>query len=150
MSHIAITYHFVFCTYLRKKVINIEHERELYKFIYEFSEKRGIKIRRIGEMPDHVHILCDVPPKMSVSEYAKLIKAESSKFLHVNNNFPYWEKWAEGYAAVSVEASLRQVRVEYIKNQKQHHARQSFETEYTEFLKEYGFGVDTPLLGDEK
>ena len=48
MSHTAFTYHLIFGTYRRHQTIPIEHERELYKFIYDFYVKRGIKIRRIG------------------------------------------------------------------------------------------------------
>ncbi|MDE5919516.1 MAG: IS200/IS605 family transposase, partial [Duncaniella sp.] len=95
MSHTSLTYHIVFSTYRRMKVIDILHERELYKYIYDFSKNRGIFIRRIGGMPDHIHILCDIPAKIAVAEYVKLLKAETSKFLRVNPHFPQWVKWSE-------------------------------------------------------
>lgn len=91
MSHTAFTYHLIFGTYRRHQTIPIEHERELYKFIYDFSVKRGIKIRRIGGMPDHIHILCDIPAKTPVAEYVKILKGESSKFLRANSHFKNWQ-----------------------------------------------------------
>ena len=148
MSHTSVTYHFVFCTYCRKPTIDISHEKELYKFIHDFAGGRGAIVWRIGGMPDHVHLLCDVPVKMAVSDFIKLLKAESSKFMRVNPHFPQWEKWAAEYFVASVDASLRLNRIEYIKNQKQHHSRLSFADEYRTFLKEYGFNSDGPILGD--
>lgn len=138
MSHIALTYHIVFGTYMRVKSIDTDHERELYKFINDLSRSHGCIIRRIGGMPDHVHILCDIPAAISVAEYVKLIKTESSKFLRVNPHFPTWRRWAEGYAAFTVDASLRETRVEYIKNQKEHHRGVSFSEEYDDMLAKAG------------
>ncbi|MCM1521770.1 MAG: IS200/IS605 family transposase [Muribaculaceae bacterium] len=148
MSHIAITYHIIFSTSCRRNVINMDHERELYKFIYDFSKDRGVKIWRIGGMPDHVHILCDIPPRISVADYVRLAKGESSKFLKMNPNFPYWERWAEGYCALSVDAGSRMTRINYIMNQKQHHARFSFEDEFRRILEEYGLSTDDPMIGE--
>lgn len=143
-----MTYHLVFGTYRRVHSIDASHERELYKFIYNFSTDRGIYIRRIGGMPDHVHILCDIPAKLSLSEYIKLLKTETSKFMRVNTNFPKWEKWAEGYGAFTVDASLRDVRCRYIMNQREHHASMDFVSEYRKLLNEAGISDDSPLLGD--
>ncbi len=60
-----------------------------------------------------------------------------------NRNFPLWKKWAEGYACVSVESSRRDIRISYIKNQKEHHRHKSFAEEYDDFLTEYGFDVES-------
>lgn len=142
MSQVSVTYHFVFSTYGREQVLIERHERELYKFIYNLSQARGVKVWRIGGMPDHVHILCDVPPKMAVADYIKLIKAESSKFLNMNPHFPGWKRWTEGYAVFSVDASTRQTRIDYIRNQKQHHKSLSYQDEYNNIMVEYGLNPD--------
>ncbi len=139
MSHTVFTYHIVFGTYLRKRVIDINHERELYKYIYDFSTSKGIKIRRIGGMPDHIHILCDIPPKIAVADFIKILKSETSKFMRMNSHFPFWEGWAEGYGGFTVDASLRSERVAYIMNQKQHHSRFNFEDEYRQIMTEAGY-----------
>ncbi len=87
MSHISLTYHLIFSTHQRLPSIPIAHEREMYKFLFDFSTQRGVKIWRIGGMPDHIHILCDIPPKLSVADYVKLVKAETSKFMRTNPHF---------------------------------------------------------------
>ena len=149
MSHIALTCHLVFGTYRRIDVINEDHEKELYKFMYDYATSRDVYVRRIGGMPDHVHILCDIPAKLAVASFVQTIKAESSKFMHVNNHFPSWTAWAEGYGAFSVDAASREAVRKYIMNQKQHHRVLSFVSEYRGILSEAGFADETPLLGDE-
>ncbi|MBD5210683.1 MAG: IS200/IS605 family transposase [Bacteroidales bacterium] len=149
MSHLSLTYHLVFGTYCRIQVITPDHEKELYKFMCDFASVQGVYVRRIGGMPDHVHILCDIPPKIAVADFIRLLKSESSKFLRVNPHFPFWEKWAEGYGAFTVDASSREARRQYIMNQKEHHRRLSFAEEYRNFLLEMGFTETTPILGDK-
>ncbi len=138
MSHVQLTYHIIFTPWRRERVINEVHERELYMFMYNFATERGLKIWRIGGMPDHVHILCDIPPKYAVADIIRSMKSEASKFMSVNPHFPYWNKWGEGYACVTVDKSTLQTRISYIKNQKEHHKHKSFAEEFGEFLAEYG------------
>lgn len=109
-----------------------------HKQLYDFMTKRGVFVWRIGGMPDHVHILCDIPAKYSLSETVKLLKSESSKFMAVNNHFYAWEGWGEGYSAFSVDASTREARRQYIMRQREHHATHSFEREHIELLHENG------------
>ena len=135
---------------MRRSVITPHHEKELYKFIFSFASVRDVVIRRIGGMPDHIHILCDIPPKIAVADFVRLLKSESSKFMKSNPHFPYWVRWAEGYGGFSVDASSRETRIAYIMNQKEHHKRLSFAEEYRKILSEAGLPYDTPVLGDDK
>lgn len=122
MSYISLTYHIVFGTYKREYTIAEDHEKELYKFIFSFCQKRGFKVWRIGGMPDHIHILCDLPPAIAPAMFVRNLKTETSKFLRVNPHFPHWKKWAEGYGIFTIDAESRQNRINYIMNQKEHHS----------------------------
>ena len=104
-------------------------------------------VRRIGGMPDHVHILCDIPSKIAVADFVKLLKSESSKFMRINPHFPVWTGWAEGYGGFTIDASAREARIKYIMNQKQHHARVCFADEYRQLLTEACID-DENILGD--
>lgn len=142
MSYTSLTYHIVFSARNRRNTINIEHDQELYRFIYQFLIQRDVMVRRIGGMPDHVHILCDIPPKYAVAELLRSLKAESSKYLKGNPHFPYWDGWSEGYGAFTVDAATREARSNYIGNQKAHHAKLSFKEELDELLRQ--FGIEPP------
>lgn len=49
-------------------------------------------------------------------------------------------EWQKGYGVFSVSQSLRKSVSSYIQNQRQHHAKQSFEDEYFQTLQEYEIG----------
>ena len=56
-------------------------------------------------------------------------------------------EWQDEYFAVSIsESGVNAVR-EYIKNQETHHAKKSFQEEYDEFMKKYGFTLMKDSLG---
>lgn len=149
MSHTALTYHIVIGTYKRQRVIIEQYETRLYRFIYDYLKKREVRVRRIGGMPDHVHILCDIPAKYSLADIVRGLKTESSKYMGYSQCFPNWIKWAKGYGGFTVDASLREVRRQYIMRQKEHHKGITFEREYRELLIEYEYDGEEGILGDE-
>lgn len=138
MSYTSLTYHIVFSTYRRMRTIPEERERILYKIIYDILTEKKVYVRRIGGMPDHVHILCDIPASLAVATVIRSLKTETSKFLSQSEYFPDWDKWSEGYCCIVVEPSTRQTRMEYIRNQKEHHRVHDFKQELRDILAEYG------------
>jgi putative transposase len=49
-------------------------------------------------------------------------------------------EWQDDYIALSVSESVMDRLREYIKNQEEHHSKKSFEEEFEEIMKKYGFG----------
>ncbi len=142
MSYVAVTFHIVWGTYRRQRTICEEYERELYNFIYQFCCKRDVFVRRIGGMPDHVHLLVDVPTTMAISDFVKVLKCESSKVMRRNPHFPIWNGWAEGVAIISVCPECREHKANYIRNQKEHHKVKPFLEELNQLFLEAGLPVD--------
>ena len=145
MSYNRLLYHIVITPWRREAIINQEHEGLLYKFIYDISIRQGAKIWRIGGMPDHVHILCELPTKLSVAAFFQHIKSESSKYLKYSSNFANWKKWGRIFGCFTVDYETRDRRIDYIKNQRIHHATRSFEDEFREMLNINGFSDETVL-----
>ena len=148
MSYVTLTYHLIFSAYGRLMSINHDCEHELYRFIYYFLKSRDIFVRRIGGMPDHVHILCDIPPKHAVADVVKSLKAESSKYLLANPHFPLWQKWSRRYGCFTVSYMGREAVREYIMNQRIHHSTCSFREEFMTLMVQNGYTPDIPALGD--
>ncbi len=148
MSHTKLVYHLVFATWHRQQTITAEHEKALYSFINNFSSNRGIKCLCINGMPDHVHILCNIPPQVAVADFIQILKSESSKYLAQNPNFPFWVKWGAGYYTATVDPNNFDNLFNYIKEQKQHHLSKPFADEYKEFLKSIGLEKELFILGD--
>ena len=60
--------------------------------------------------------------------------------------FPYFEAWGNGYAAFTYSVKERPTVIEYIKNQKVHHAKMSFREEYEALLVEFGIDPSKDLF----
>ena len=98
----------------------------------------GCPVRIINGMPDHVHCLFLLNPQKSISQIIKQVKGSSSHFINGQDLMPEKFAWQTGYAAYSVSKSAIEKVFQYIKNQKQHHAKTIFQQEYEAFLKLYG------------
>jgi len=143
MSHTAFLYHIVWRTYRSVPAITEEHERLLYAFVLAFCNARNCYLFRINSVPDHVHILVSISPQLSVSEFMKVLKVESNKWLKENRDkFPYFDGWGNGYAGFSYSIKDKDTIIEYITRQKEHHRIKTFREEYRDFLIENGMEPD--------
>ena len=93
MSFTKSVYHIVFGTKYRQATIPQEEERKLYKILYDLMKKSGAFVYRVGGMPDHVHILVDITSKVSLTEFVKSLKQESSFLIKQDGSFPQWNGW---------------------------------------------------------
>ncbi|MEG2242100.1 MAG: transposase, partial [Muribaculaceae bacterium] len=85
---------------------------------------------RIGGMPDHIHLLVDIHPTISVTEFVRKLKESASKWLRSQSNFPDFDGWGESFAAFSYSHKDVDIIINYIKNQKTHHQKVCFADEY--------------------
>ena len=146
MSFTQSVYHIVFSTREREKLISLEIERNIYKIIYDLINGYGGHTYRIGGMPDHIHILVDISSKLSLSNFVKKLKQESSFIISQNNIIPKWHGWEEGYAAFSYSSKEIPIVINYITNQKEHHKKISFRDEYRDWLIEMGVSPNEPYF----
>ncbi len=93
-------------------------------------------------MEDHLHILCDLHPTIALADYLRDIKTSSSIWLKQSGKFPDFEGWADGYAAFTYAWRDKEMIANYIKNQQEHHKRESFEDELKRLLKENGIELN--------
>ncbi|MFZ4456185.1 MAG: IS200/IS605 family transposase [Bacteroidales bacterium] len=142
MSYTRLLYHIVFRTKYGNNTIPEEHETELYAYMMGIINNKKSKLYRIGGMPNHIHILVDIHPSFAVSDFMRDLKEHSSKWLKANPNFPNFEGWAVSFAAFSYSVNEKQVIVDYIKNQKEHHKKVPFEDEYRKFILENGVEIE--------
>jgi REP element-mobilizing transposase RayT len=141
-SYRQILYHIVFGTKYRKPTINLEHKEELFKYIWGIIKNKNCMLYQINGYNDHVHILSDLHPSISLADYVKDIKVASSLWLKESELFPRFEGWAQGYGAFTYAYRDKDIITHYIKNQEKHHQKKSFHEEYIEFLKDFGVDFD--------
>ncbi len=142
MSHSfnKIWIHAIWATKERTPFITKNVESKIYDFMGEQLRKIGCPVRIINGMPDHIHCLFLLNPQKSISEVIKQIKGSSSHFINQSNLISEKFAWQTGYAAYSVSESVLERVFLYIQNQKNHHHKKTFQEEYNNFLKLYGFG----------
>jgi len=88
-------------------------------------------------MPDHIHILIGLNPKMSISDTVADLKRSSSLFINSNNWLPGKFQWQDGYGAFSYGRSQLDSIYHYIENQEDHHKGKTFREEYQDILRKF-------------
>ena len=141
-SYRQILYHIIFRTKGSKKVLSLEHTRELYAYIMGVIRNKNCFLYRINGMEEHLHILSDLHPSIALADYVRDIKTSSSLWLKQNLNFPNFMGWADGYAALTYAYRDKEIIINYIINQQEHHKKVSFVEEYRKLLKEHGIKID--------
>ena len=141
-SYRHILYHIVFCTHDRKNTIPIDQQEALYKYIWGVITKRKCVLYRINGMENHIHILSDLHPTVALADFIKEIKTASNIWMKETGKYPKFTSWAEGSCALTYAYRDKDMIVNYIKNQKEHHKKASFEDEYRALLKEFRVEVD--------
>jgi len=142
-------HHIVFCTKSRKNTLPEAHHHELYKYIYGIINNRKSVVYRINGIENHIHIFCDLHSSIGVGDFVKEIKTAANKWIKASGNFPKFESWAEGYCSISYNLRDKDMIVNYIKNQKVHHKKVSFEDELRALLIENGIEFDEKYLFDD-
>jgi REP element-mobilizing transposase RayT len=99
-------------------------------------------------MPDHIHILVGLKPSMKIADLVRDIKNNSSNFINERGFLPSKFSWQEGYGAFSYSHSGFGNVIEYIKNQKRHHKKESFRLEYHRFLEKFNVPFEEKYLFD--
>jgi putative transposase len=146
MSYVSSHFHCVFSTKERRKLITPELQERLWPFLGGIAKQNKMTAVIIGGMEDHVHILLSLPPTMPVSKAMQLIKGGSSKWIH--ETFPEQRTfaWQEEYGAFSVSVSQLETTIKYIKSQKSHHQKRSFQEEFLMLLKKHRIEFDERYL----
>ncbi|MBL1217894.1 MAG: IS200/IS605 family transposase [Planctomycetes bacterium] len=140
-------YHAVFSTRKRLSCITPDIEQRLYPFIAGIvRDLQGCCLIAINGMPDHVHILVRYRANLSHSDLIRHVKGRSSKWIH--ETFPELAHfaWQEGYGGFTVSKSAVPAVETYIANQKEHHQRMDFKSEFLALLKKHGIEFDANAL----
>jgi hypothetical protein len=79
---------------------------------------------------------------MALAKLLEEIKTDSSKWMKKRAEELSDFYWQDGYGAYSVNPSEVDTVINYIKNQRSHHEKKTFQDEYRAFLKKYKVDYD--------
>ncbi len=149
-TYTNLIYHIVYSTKYRRPLIELQDCEELYRYIGGIIRaNEGIQLE-IGGMPDHVHILAKLSPKLAVTDVLRLIKSNSSKWLNEKPSRKGRFEWQTGYAAFSVSQSQVPVVTQYIRSQEKHHRKQTFREEYLALLRKHQIEFEEQFVFEEE
>ncbi|HKB43196.1 MAG TPA: IS200/IS605 family transposase [Chitinophagaceae bacterium] len=146
MSYRQIFYQIVFGTKDRQATIEETHCEELYKYIWGIINKKKCKLYRINGVEDHIHIFSDLHPTVALADYIKDIKVASSLWMKECGKFPKFKGWQDSYGAFTYSIREKDMIINYIKKQKEHHRVEAFYDEYKRLLIENGIEFDEKYL----
>ena len=117
-------YHIVFTPKYRRKIIYNQYKQDLRDILKQLCSYKGVQILEGHLMPDHIHMLVSIPPKMSVSSFMGYLKGKSALMMfdrHANLKYKFGNRhfWSEGYYVSTVglnEATIRK----YIQDQEKY------------------------------
>jgi putative transposase len=145
-SHRQILYHIVYKTKYGHSTINPEYKKELYKYIWGIIKNKRCVLFQINGTADHIHLLSDLHPSISLADFIKDIKVASSIWMKESGMFPAFRGWAEGYGAFTYAYRNKEMIKKYIQNQEVHHRKISYKEEYIRFLRENSVDYDEKYL----
>ena len=95
-------YHVVFAPKYRRMAIYGQIRTDIGVILRKLCEQKGVEIIQAEACPDHIHMLVEIPPKMSVSSFMGFLKEKSSLLIHerhANLKYKHGNRsfWCRGY-----------------------------------------------------
>ncbi len=146
-TYSRILIHLIFSTKNREPLIESGFRAKLLAYIAGIIRESGGEAIGVNGTADHVHAFVVLPANRSVSEIVRLVKSNSSRWVHETHRRPGFG-WQRGYAAFSVSQSSLPTVVKYVVTQEEHHQKRSFQEEYLGFLKRHGIAFDERFVWD--
>ena len=109
--------------------IPLQLREDLYRFIWRKTTDLNCKLIRIGGIQNHVHMLVDLHPSISLSDFMKQVKGISSSWMRSDPRFNQFQGWAADYYAGTIAPETQATVINYIINQQTHHLGEPFDNE---------------------
>ncbi|MDX1685320.1 MAG: IS200/IS605 family transposase [Saprospiraceae bacterium] len=145
-SYSSLFVHMIFVVKYRQALIQEKWEASLFKYINTLTSDIGGKLIEINGIQDHIHMMIRINPDKSVSEYARHLKANSSRWINENKFCRGRFRWQSGYAAFTVSPRNTDIVQNYIAQQKHHHRKRNFQKEYRKTLEDSSIEYDERYL----
>lgn len=116
----SVKYHLIWCPKYRRRVLGGAAELRLKQIIDGVVAEFGGMVIEVETMPDHVHLLVELPPQVAVSKLVQTLRGRSSRRLR--QEFPYLARmeclWAPSWFVSTVGGASLEVVRRYVENQK--------------------------------
>ncbi len=145
-TYSQISIHCVFAVKGRENIITNKWRDNLHRYISGIITGNGTKSLAVGGWKDHVHIFFGMPVTTCISDFMRIVKANSSKWINEQDFIKGKFQWQEGYGAFSHSHSQRDKVINYIITQEEHHRIKTFKEEYVQMLHDFEVGYENKYL----
>lgn len=146
-SFASLHCHIVFSTKNRQPQLVSDLQHQVFQYIGGILRNHSSSLIAAGGMPDHVHLLVSLARTLAVADVVRLIKTNSSGWIHAECQLPRFQ-WQTGYGAFAVSHSNVGAVKEYIANQADHHRTRTFQDEFREILRRHAIEWDEKYVWD--
>lgn len=140
--------HVVFSTKDRQPFIDASLKPDLLAYVGGIVRELKGEEMTAKTMPDHIHLLLWLPPTVAVADVLRVVKTNSSRWVHQTRSGHRGFAWQTGYGAFSTSQSNAAVVAKYVRDQETHHRRISFQEEFIALLKKHKIAYDEHYLWD--
>jgi putative transposase len=140
--------HLIFSTKNRERTIPDHLRPTLHSYMGGILNEQGCTPVEINTEPDHAHALFILSRTVALSEVVGNLKKGATNWLHEQSLDLKGFYWQNGYGAFSVSQSAVENVREYIRNQREHHKKVTFQDELRAFLKRYEIEFDERYVWD--
>ena len=140
--------HLIFSTKNRETFLDDEIRPRVHGYLATTLRDLESPWVKVGGVADHVHILFDMGKMRAPVKFVEQVKRESSKFVKTLGRRYKRFYWQRGYGMFSVSPKDRDEAEHYVRNQEEHHRRQTFQDEYRTMLTRYGIEFDEEYIWD--
>jgi len=122
--------------------------KELHAYVNTVIQSKNGKTLLTGGSKDHIHLLIDLPPELSLSDLLGHVKAHSSKWIKSKNEMHPHFSWQSGYLAISTQHSSLDSVCAYIRSDEENHRSKnlSYEEELRSILKTQNIKYDEKYI----
>lgn len=124
-SVFSVNYHVIWCPKYRRDVLRGPIQTRLKQIIGGVVAEFGGVVIEVETMPDHVHLLVELPPQVAVSKLVQVLKGRSSRLLR--QEFAHLARmkclWSPSWFVSTVGGAPLDVVRRYVENQKAAAAR---------------------------
>lgn len=114
-------YHVVFCSKYRRRVLTDGVDERFKQIALQVAQELNFCIAEMEVMPDYVHLLIEVDPRLGIHRAVKRIKGRTSRMLR--QEFPKVKSriptlWTNSYFVSTTGGAPLKAIKRYIQNQK--------------------------------
>lgn len=139
MSAVTAIYHIVINTHKREMTLPLDSCDNLYRYIARVVQNTQSTLLSINGIENHIHLLVNLHPSVCVADLVRDIKLSTNQWIKQNKEaFPNFVGWGKEYGAFTYALRDKEMVANYIRNQRTHHQRETFEDEYRKHLANAG------------